>query len=208
MSLYILLHISVSIRETILESATFFQQTGEKNRFLYASALLSLSHFDNFFFFTALTHWQFLKLCSWKQWMFPISAWSVRHWERDGATCTPPSPTERGFRHGRRHGRRAAGSVRVARSRSCWRRAPYGSHASCRWAPWLRWSSCSRWSAGNVVWCLSDPLSDPRIRSDCQKEGRAVRANHSLCLGGQCCVYWNSVRVTNMCSNCYLAEQE
>lgn len=51
MSLYILLHISVSIRETILESATFFStDRGKKNRFLYASALLSLSHFDKFFY--------------------------------------------------------------------------------------------------------------------------------------------------------------
>lgn len=64
MILYILLHISVSIRETILESATFFNR--EKKIDFYMPQSLSLSHFDYLFIylFTALAHWQFLKLCS------------------------------------------------------------------------------------------------------------------------------------------------
>ncbi len=126
------------------------------------------------FFLTTSVRWQFSRRCSWKRWTFLISAWSARRLARGGAVCTPPSPIGPSSRRGRRRGRTAAGSARAARNRSCWRPGLCGSRASSLWAPWRRWSSCSRWSVASGVWCLYVPLSDPQIHYDCKRPETTV----------------------------------
>ncbi len=104
-------------------------------------------------FLTVLARWRPSRRCSWRRWRFRRSSWSAPRWARGEVTCTPPSPTGRS-RHARGYPkRRGAWSARAARTRSCWSPELSGSPSSFHWAPWRRWSSCSRWSGGSVAWC-------------------------------------------------------
>lgn len=108
-------------------------------------------------FLRVLAHWRPSMRCSWRRWRCRRSFWSAPRWERGEVACTPPSPTGRN-RHARGCRKcKGAWSARATRTRSYWSPELSGSPSSFHWAPWMRWSSCSRWSEGSVAWCPLRP---------------------------------------------------
>lgn len=136
---------------------------------------------------TVWARWRSWRRCSWRRWTFLRSVWSGPRWATGGAVCTPPSPTARGCRRVRLRGRRAAGSARAARSRSCWRPGPSWSPSSCPEAPWTTWSSCSKWTSGIGA---SSPSAEEQRENRARPSGQTTHYDwkEDSCVRGFTCL--------------------